>query len=332
MQLENYKKTRIVILCGGLFSYQSIGALAYEKYLSGIVIATQDQSVERSLQLECEQSNVPFLGIQNSGQVSMLEEWLTEINPVAVFSICFPYLIPESILNKIPAKFINFHTGPLPKYRGAMPIFEVLRREESETAITAHIMDGKYDNGNVIYAETIDITPDETFTSLAKKMAERCGLMTLNIAEMIEFGNELFSTPQIEDDARFYPFPNVQELYINWKEMTARSIISLIKSCNGWNNGAITRYKSSDVHLISVSPEPIATSSDAFPGTLLKLFEDGSGEIMCIGNEKIHVYNFGSDSGVFSFPFLIEMGINEKEVFTSYFFEGNENQQRHFAQ
>lgn len=317
MQLEELKKPRIIILCGGPFSFQSIGALAYEKYLSGIVIATQEQSIARSLQLECEQSGVPFLSLSNRNEINLLSDWLQKNNPDAIFSICFPYLLPSDLLNAFSCPFINFHTGPLPTYRGPMPIFEVLRNEEKYSAVTAHLMDEGYDSGQIIYSEEIPIVHGETFTSLARKMAECCSMMALNLSQMLEYGSKIITTPQDTQYSAFFPFPNIKDLHIDWENMSAKKIISLINAGNGWNNGAITNINENEVHLISVAPDPIPSQITAKPGTLIKLMEDGSGEISCINNEKIRIHQFGSEDGIFNYSFLLEMNIREGDVCNS---------------
>lgn len=305
--MEN--QPRIVLMCGGPFAYRGLSALAYEKYLAGVVIGTKETHVSNLLQQECEQSSVPFLSINGSLEMDKLSSWLDEINPDAVFSICFPYMIPAQLIRNETIKFINFHTGPLPSYRGPMPIFEVIRRGEKETAMSAHFMTESYDTGSVIYAETLPITKTDTFTSLALKLSERCGIMVSNMAEMLQFSRSIPSEEQDQSTAAFYPFPNTTELKIDWNAMSAEKIIALINACNGWNNGAITSFNNDELHLITVAPEPLPELANSIPGTVIELFADGSAEIACLNGQKIKVWQLGTEDGLYSFDFLKQLGL-----------------------
>src|SRR3989344_5327694 len=283
--MEN--QPRIVLMCGGPFAYRGLSALAYEKYLAGVVIGTKETHVSNLLRQECEQSSVPFLNINGSSEIENLIEWLEEIKPDAVFCICFPYLIPARLIRNETIKFINFHTGPLPSYRGPMPIFEVIRRGEKETAMSVHFMTESYDTGSVIYAE------------------------------MLQFSSSIPSEVQDQSEATFYPFPDVKELKIDWDTMSAEKIIALINACNGWNNGAITSFKDNELHLITVSPEPLAETRQYTPGTIIELFSDGSADIACIGEQKIRVCQLGTEDGLYSFDFLKQLGLKMDEVLGS---------------
>jgi methionyl-tRNA formyltransferase len=166
------EQPRIAILCGGPSAFQSIQILALEKYLCGIAIASEESEAADQLEKEAKQLDLPFEKLVTRADLTKLDAWMEAAQPDAVFSIGFPYRIPAALLEKVPNKFINFHHGPLPKYRGAMPIFEVLRAGEAETAISVHLMDAEFDEGAVVFQEPIAIDEHETFGSLAVKIAD----------------------------------------------------------------------------------------------------------------------------------------------------------------
>jgi len=308
---------KIVLLCGGPFAYRGLSALAYEKYLAGVVIGTKQGPISALLEQECDKSVIPFLAIDGGSEIDKLSSWIEAIAPDAVFSICFPYLIPKQLIQNEKIKFINFHTGPLPSFRGPMPIFEVIRMREKETAMSVHFMTESYDTGAVIYAETVPITKGDTFTSLALKLSERCGIMVSNMAEMLHFSSRIPSEEQDQGIAVFYPFPDEQQLRIDWDVMTADEIIALINACNGWNNGAITTFNDNDIHLITVFPDPSIELSHSTPGTIIELFADGSADIACKDGQKIRIMQFGTEDGLYSFEFLKQLGVKEGEVLVS---------------
>ncbi len=246
---------KILVLCGGRFALPAIQQLAVEQYLCGIVIGKGEQEIVDVVEKECSATNMPFKSIQSSAKMQELETWIRELNPDAVFSICFPYRLPESLLSFGKDKFINFHTGALPQYRGPMPIFETLRYGETETAISVHFMDAEFDEGDVVFRETVTISNDDTFGTLAGKLAVRAALVALNMAQMLEYGSMIPREPQNENEARYFEKPEKEDTFIQWNRMDAEEIINLINACNPWNNGADTILNGKPVKIISASIE-----------------------------------------------------------------------------
>lgn len=310
------RKPKIALLIGGPFAYRSLSALAYTNYLSGVIIGTSDLQISALLKLECEKAKIPFLSVENKQQTEQLNKWLKNLKPDAVFSICFPFKLSIETLTINPIKFINFHLGPLPQYRGPMPIFEVLRNQEKETAISIHWMTENYDQGALIYVETIKIDGADNYSTLVQKLAERCSIIVLNMAEMLEFGTIIHSQEQDENEAHFYGFPKPNELIIDWNSMKAEEIVALIKACYGWNNGAITFFGKDEIHLLDAEISTEILTDEYLAGTLLELNHDGSGEIACLENKKITIKQFGNENGVYSVQFL-----NQKKISPGILFE-----------
>lgn len=134
------QKPRIAIICGGKTAFQSISLLALDGYLAGVAIGGKNNEAIDVLKKAVQQSKMPFIHIADKKELSEPKNWLMSINADYVFSINFPYIITEDLLNLLPEKWFNFHMGSLPKYRGAMPIFEVIKAGEKETAIAVHNM------------------------------------------------------------------------------------------------------------------------------------------------------------------------------------------------
>lgn len=311
------EKFRIAVFCGGPFAFPSIAMLAFEKYLCGIVLSSMDSTIVYNMEKQCEQAGIPLLIVENSSEAVMIENWLDEMKPNAVFSICFPHLISSSTLSAHSIPFINFHTGPLPEFRGPMPIFEVLRRAKKETALTAHFMDEAYDSGNIIYAETIAIQDQDTFTTIAAKLSERCGIMVQNVAQMLEFSSVIPSTSQNTKDAHFYPFPSREELVVDWDNQTAKTIIALIKACDGWNNGAVTYFNGQEIHLFKVEPFSVRKTIAQKPGTISSYSDDGTFSVMCADGEMVRILQTGNETGMYTHLFLQELGIKNNTIFSS---------------
>lgn len=89
----------------------------------------------------------------------------------------FLWLVPSSILKQFPDRIINIHPALLPKYGGkgmfGHHVHEaVIRNKEKQSGITIHYVNEHYDEGNIIFQATCNISDDETADSLASKIHE----------------------------------------------------------------------------------------------------------------------------------------------------------------
>ncbi len=289
---------KILVLCGGSFAFPSIQLLAQEQYIAGVVLASNQADIKKEIAGALSHNNIPFLFIPSVKELQNIEAFIKKTNAAALFSICFPYLLPTYLLNILPNRCINFHTGQLPHYRGAMPIFETLRSFEKETALSVHIMSEAFDEGNIILQEIIEIEPHETFGSLAHKFSQCTELVALNLARMLDFGSQLPSTLQHEQDARYYAKPTKKDTIIQWQQMHAEEIQALVNACNPWNIGADTMLENIPIKLIEVYVKN--TVHGALPGSILQYDKQLGIEVACIEDQSLVITVLHSDKGIIS--------------------------------
>lgn len=290
------KQYKILVLCGGKFALPALQQLAKENYLGGVAIGKGEKSIVKAMESETNKMDIPFREFRKASEISNMAEWIDQVQPDAVFSICFPFLLPETVLSRCNKRFINFHTGPLPEFRGPMPLFEVLRREEKETALSVHFMTPEFDDGAIILTEPLTIEPQETFGSLAVKMASRTALTALNIAEMLTFGNTIPSFAQDETEASYFDYPEAIDTFIRWDRMTAHEIEALINACNPWNTGADTLINGTHAKIITAVAENKEHNNT--PGDILGEDIHGRLCIACADNEQLAVSTISCDSGI----------------------------------
>ena len=70
---------------------------------------------------------------------------------------------------------INIHPSLLPKYRGPSPIQKAILNGDSVSGITIIKMDKEIDHGPIIYQERIELSGNDNFDILSKKMFLRAG-------------------------------------------------------------------------------------------------------------------------------------------------------------
>jgi phosphoribosylglycinamide formyltransferase-1 len=104
-------------------------------------------------------------------------EWLTTSGISHIVLAGYLWLIPESLIKAFPHKIVNIHPALLPKFGGkgmyGMKVHEAVRNaNEFETGITIHVVDTKYDEGEILAQETVVISADDTPDDIARKVHE----------------------------------------------------------------------------------------------------------------------------------------------------------------
>lgn len=296
MQLEETHKPRILVLCNGKFALPAIQILGIEKYLCGIGIGDADKSFSFLLKKHCEQIALPFRKFGTTKEANKIDGWLKKLKPDFVFSICFPFRLSEKVLAYKPNAFLNFHTGPLPSYRGPSPIFEVIKNREKFTALTVHYMVEEFDEGPVIVEEKIPVSDEDTFGSLAVRLSEMAGFTAKNIANMLEFATYIPSTPQEKHVVRYFESPSERDIQVKWEYMSASDIEALVRACNPWKMGAETIVDGRLIRFIHV--DLTTQKHTTFPGRSLGMDERGRWIVSCKDQDCIAVTILQTDKGI----------------------------------
>jgi len=83
----------------------------------------------------------------------------------------FLWLIPKNLIEAYPNRIINIHPALLPKYGGkGMYGMNVHRAKETESGITIHLVNEKYDEGKHLRQERCDLEPTDDPTQIASKV------------------------------------------------------------------------------------------------------------------------------------------------------------------
>ena len=98
-------------------------------------------------------------------------------NPDLIVLAGFLWKFPEHILNEFPNKVINVHPALLPKYGGkgmyGMRVHEaVVANNETETGITIHYVNERYDEGAIIFQATCEVNMSDSPDDVAAKIHE----------------------------------------------------------------------------------------------------------------------------------------------------------------
>lgn len=100
---------------------------------------------------------------------------LIEENPSLIVLAGFLWLIPEKIIRQFKNSIVNIHPALLPKFGGkgmfGTRVHEaVLAAGESESGITIHYVNQRYDEGDIIFQYSCPVLPGDTPDILASRI------------------------------------------------------------------------------------------------------------------------------------------------------------------
>jgi len=109
---------------------------------------------------------------------------------------------------------LNRHNALLPKNRGRLTPFWVLKKKEKETGVSIHFVEESLDSGEIIVQKKFRVEPNDTFNSLVKKNYSIASEAMIEALDLLEKGHTNFlpnddtlatynSTPSFKD-ALFY--------------------------------------------------------------------------------------------------------------------------------
>jgi phosphoribosylglycinamide formyltransferase-1 len=117
---------------------------------------------------------------------------LKVIQPDLIVLAGFLWLVPSAYVEAFPNRIINIHPALLPKYGGkgmyGQHVHEaIVANKETESGITIHYVNEKYDDGNIIRQEKCSISPNDTADDVASKVhALEYDYFPLAIKELLE--------------------------------------------------------------------------------------------------------------------------------------------------
>ena len=108
----------------------------------------------------CISSNIPFF-VGNPRDKNIMQE-LSFPQCDIIISVNYLFIVGQDIFNYPKKMAINFHGSLLPKYRGRTPHVWAIINNETETGITAHLIDEKCDTGDIVAQINIPIKKNDT--------------------------------------------------------------------------------------------------------------------------------------------------------------------------
>ena len=142
--------------------------------IAGLIVNKDNAGAIKRAELH----NIPYRIIHTSDYQSFadqLSEQLENWNPDLIILAGFLKKIPDQIVKSFSGRIINIHPSLLPKYGGkgfyGKHVHEaVLNSGDSKSGCTVHYVNEKYDDGDIIAQKTVEVKPDDTPETLAKRV------------------------------------------------------------------------------------------------------------------------------------------------------------------
>ncbi len=108
-------------------------------------------------------------------QSDLVLNLLKEIDPHLIVLAGFLWKIPDKIVHAFEGKIINIHPALLPKYGGkgmfGRHVHEKVKENgDSKSGITIHYVNENYDEGNIIFQESVALEDSDTVDEIAQKV------------------------------------------------------------------------------------------------------------------------------------------------------------------
>lgn len=154
--------------------------------------------------------NIPLIELEKGINHQESLEIIKSYEPDLLISIAGNQIFRKPLLD-IPKKgTINLHTALLPKYRGLMPTFWVMKNQEFETGVSVFFVDEGIDSGPIIVQKKVAIT-NQTQRQLiveTKKIGMDCILEA--ISNIRDSKVQLIANP--EEHKTYFTFPDKNDV------------------------------------------------------------------------------------------------------------------------
>lgn len=168
---------------------------------------------------------------------------LKAVSPDLFLLSAYGHILSEKLLSVARLGGINIHPSLLPRYRGAAPIQRAIMAGEEQTGVTLFFMDEKIDHGDMIAQRALPIEKDDTYGSLAKRLAVLGSELVVDVLHRVEAGD--YQLIKQTGAISYAPKLKKEELVINWQE-SALSVYNRIRALSP-RPGARTFFRTKEL-------------------------------------------------------------------------------------
>lgn len=149
--------------------------------------------------------SVPELRLEENVNAPQSLEAIRALEPDLLVSVAGNQIFRRPLLDLAPKGCLNLHTALLPKYRGLMPTFWVLKNGEKETGVSVFLVDEGIDSGPIVVQKRVPLN-DPTLEQLIRSTKVIGMDAVWEAVEKVRAGDvELIPNP--ESQKTYFSFP-----------------------------------------------------------------------------------------------------------------------------
>ena len=149
--------------------------------------------------------NIDIIDLSGSINSNQSLDAIRRVKPDLLISIAGNEIFRKPLIELAPKGCLNLHTALLPKYRGLMPSFWVLKNMESETGVSVFFVDEGIDSGPILIQKKIAINnmSQEELIFISK----RIGMDAIIEAVDKIHNDEISVLDNSDEEMTYYHFP-----------------------------------------------------------------------------------------------------------------------------
>jgi methionyl-tRNA formyltransferase len=179
------------------------GAAYFLRYAARFALARL--SPARRLSRILKRHGVPELRLQENVNSPASLDAIRAMRPDLLVSVAGNQIFRRALIELAPKGCLNLHTALLPKYRGLMPTFWVLKNGEKETGVSVFLVDEGIDSGPIVVQKRVPIDTD-SLEELIRRTKVVGMEAVWEAVEKVRSGNaELIPNPAAEKT--YFSFP-----------------------------------------------------------------------------------------------------------------------------
>lgn len=155
---------------------------------------------------------IPIINITGSINSKTNLELIRSVEPDLLVSILGNQIFKKPLIDLAKKGCINLHTALLPKYRGLMPTFWVLKNNEKYTGVSVFFVDEGIDSGPIIVQERVEIG-NKTQLQLIKE-TKRIGMNLIVKSIDLIAKDELKLIENPESEKSYFSFPTRKDVKV----------------------------------------------------------------------------------------------------------------------
>ena len=156
--------------------------------------------------------NIKYINLRSSINNPDNLKLINKENPDIFISILGNEIFKKELIELAPKGILNLHTSLLPKYRGLMPTFWVLRNREKYTGVSLFFVDRGIDSGPIVLQKKIKIG-NMTQKELIKKTKKIGMELIAKAIDSIHKGDiKLFENK--DEISSYYSFPTRNDVKV----------------------------------------------------------------------------------------------------------------------